>query len=114
MIWYIIVGTILLGMVALLLSAVWEVDKTTCFAYDKNGAEKRDAEDIDEYKSNPSVILEALKEIYPEDYEKEGKWATEHKRDVDSYVLGELRYRRLPCRRYTKDYYCLAYAQFRF
>ena len=115
MIWYIIVGTILLGMIALLLSAVWEVDVTTHFTYDKNGTEKKDAEDIDEYRSNPSVILEALKEIYPENYAKAEKWATEHERNVDSYVLGELRYNRLPCRGYIKkkiqvdDYWYEAY-----
>ena len=102
MIWYIIVGVVVLLAIILIITSIWEVDKTNCYAYDKNGTVKRDAEDIDEYRSNPSVILEALKEIYPEDYAREEKWATEHKRDVDSYILGELRYRRLPCRGYIK------------
>ena len=102
MIWYIIVGIIVLIGVALVLSCVWEVDATTLFTYDKNGTEKKDAEDIEEYRSNPSVILEALKETYPEDCEADVKYANEHKRDVNSYILSDLRYRRLPCKRYIK------------
>jgi hypothetical protein len=102
MIWYIIVGIIVLVGVVLVLSCVWEVEATTHHTYDKTGTDKKDAEDIDEYRSNPSVILQALKETYPEDYKNDEKWAKENKRDVEAYILNDLRYRRLPCRRYIK------------
>ena len=63
MIWYIIVGIIVLIGVALVLPCVWEVDKTNCYTYDKNGTEKKDAEDIEEYRSNPPTSHQSLKNI---------------------------------------------------
>ena len=72
MIWYIIVGAILLGMVILLLSGVWEIEKTEVYYLDKNGSRKVCLKYTQEWKNIPEgeegPLYDSLKDELGERY----------------------------------------------
>ena len=85
MIWFIIVGVLLLGMVILLLSGVWEIEKTEVYHLDKNGKRKAYIKDTQEWKDIPEgqegPLYESLKDEIPEkyaDYQKRVKAKESH------------------------------------
>lgn len=72
MIWFIIVGAILLGMVILLLSGVWEIEKTKVYYLDKNGRRKVCLKYTQEWKNIPEgeegPLYDSLKDELGERY----------------------------------------------
>ena len=72
MIWFIIVGAILLGMVILLLSGVWEIEKTEVYYLDKNGRRKVCLKYTQEWKNTPEgeegPLYDSLKDELGERY----------------------------------------------
>ena len=103
MIWYIIVGTITLIAILLIISSIWEIDAIKHYAYNPKGDNRVNACDLDEYETNRSVINQALKELYFEEWERYVKYYTERKReDPEADTFKELRYHTLPCRIYYK------------
>lgn len=99
MIWYIIVGIITLIAVVLIVTSIWEIDATKHYRYDPEGKERRETEDLDEWKTNLNVISQALKENYPEEWERLIKYYKERDNaDPEDKARKELRYRYLPCK----------------
>lgn len=104
MIWYIIVGSILLFAILLIVSSIWEANKERHYTYNPKGGNRNDARNLDEYETNPSVIKQALKELYPEEWERNIKYYTERQsRDPEDNTLSEMKYHTLPCRLYFKS-----------
>lgn len=103
MIWYIIVGIITLIAISLIVLSIWEVDTTKNYNYDPKGKDRADARDLDEYRTNPGIVKQALKETYPKAWENYIKYYTERGcTDPEDNALKELKYYTLPCRLYYK------------
>lgn len=101
MIWYIIVGTITLIAITLIITSIWEIEATSHYKYDEQGPDKADARNLDEWKTNQDLIIEALKAKYKEEWERDIKYYTEHGRSEPvNATLDDLKYHNLPCKRY--------------
>ena len=101
MIWYNIVGAILLIAIILILSSIWEVSVTKLYTYDPAGKEKVSADNLAEYNICPDEVLKALKNIYAEDYRvKYIKF--KDKPNCDALILETMRFYYLPAKVHHK------------
>lgn len=100
MIWYIIVGIITLIAISLIISAIWEIDKTPHYKYDPQGKDRADARNLDEWE-NKDLMIEALKTAYAKDWERNIKYYKERDNsDPEGKTLSDMKYNSLPCKRY--------------
>ena len=96
MIWYIIVGSLLLICILILLVGTWEISPVESYYFDENGQSFVQAVYTD-YQQKQAAVLEYLKKKYPDKYKTEEGYAKKCRpQHVESYILYEMRFYEIP------------------